>query len=578
MNQQLIRWSLLLWLAGFVLAGCARLGQSGAADQGGHPGAGARRQELAEAEEEADLERRAEAHAHFAAAVSADLNDAPDRAAEHLYQAAVADLTNVDLVMRAAARLLQADLKEQAVGLLERATALPGAPGPLWATLGAACQELDRTDLATRAYQTALERSPQLLAAYRGLALLLARARQPAEARRVLDRAASQAVEDPAYYIEVAELYADYGRLEPAEADAVKAAMVDALDRAAALQPDDLSLIQRLAQGYRSAGAWDKAESFFTALLERLREMPHLNPALLEVLRTQLADLYLRSGKKTEAAQQLATITQENPRNAQAVYFQGTLAYEAKQYAQAEQCFERVLLLQPAFEPVYYDLAGVKVTLNKPDEALRVIEQARERFKKTTFAMEFYAAVAQMRAKRFEEAVRHFTEAELLARTGQTNRLNSGFYFQFGAACERRGDYRQAEQHFRKCLEQEPDFAEALNYLGYMWADRGENLAEARQLIEKAVALEPENGAFLDSLGWVLFKLGQPRQALPWLEKAIAHTDEPDATLYDHLGDVHAALGDLEQARAAWRKALGIEPTEALRRKLEPTPPHDSSP
>ncbi len=96
---------------------------------------------------------------------------------------------------------------------------------------------------------------------------------------------------------------------------------------------------------------------------------------------------------------------------------------------------------------------------------------------------------------------------------------------------------------FRKCLELDAEFAEALNYLGYMWADLGNNLEEALELIQRAVDLEPDNAAYLDSLGWVLFRLGRAEDAVIWLERAVELSSEPDPTLYDHLGDVYEALG-----------------------------------
>jgi tetratricopeptide (TPR) repeat protein len=108
-----------------------------------------------------------------------------------------------------------------------------------------------------------------------------------------------------------------------------------------------------------------------------------------------------------------------------------------------------------------------------------------------------------------------------------------------------------------------------------MWADRDENLAEARAMIEKAVKLEPKNPAFLDSLGWVFFKLGQTSEALPLILKAIELNDEPDATLYDHLGDIQAALNQPDKAREAWRKSLSIEASDKVEKKLKaanPTP------
>ena len=113
--------------------------------------------------------------------------------------------------------------------------------------------------------------------------------------------------------------------------------------------------------------------------------------------------------------------------------------------------------------------------------------------------------------KAYAEALRHFVAAEVIAKATDPSQLNEGFYFQLGAACERKGDYAQAEQYFEKSLKLAPDFAEAMNYLGYMWAEHGMKLGQARELIEKAVKAEPKNAAFLDSLAWVLFKLDQPQ-------------------------------------------------------------------
>jgi tetratricopeptide (TPR) repeat protein len=83
------------------------------------------------------------------------------------------------------------------------------------------------------------------------------------------------------------------------------------------------------------------------------------------------------------------------------------------------------------------------------------------------------------------------------------------------------------------------------------------------------VKAEPENPAFLDSLGWVLFKLKQPKQALEYILKAVELSKEPDATLYDHLGDTYAALNQTEKARDAWRKSLEVEASDQIRKKLD---------
>ena len=105
-----------------------------------------------------------------------------------------------------------------------------------------------------------------------------------------------------------------------------------------------------------------------------------------------------------------------------------------------------------------------------------------------------------------------------------------------------------------------------------MWAEHDQKLDQARALIEKAVQAEPKNAAYLDSLGWVLFKLHQPKEALDYMLKAVALSDEPDATLFDHLGDIYAALNQPDKAREAWTKSLAVEPNEQVRKKLQSPP------
>lgn len=88
-------------------------------------------------------------------------------------------------------------------------------------------------------------------------------------------------------------------------------------------------------------------------------------------------------------------------------------------------------------------------------------------------------------------------------------------------------------------------------------------------MIRRAVELEPENEAYLDSLAWVLFQLNRPAEALPWMEKAIQLAPKPDPTLFDHHGDILAAVGRMPEAQAAWRKSLAVEDDPDVRRKLD---------
>jgi tetratricopeptide (TPR) repeat protein len=184
--------------------------------------------------------------------------------------------------------------------------------------------------------------------------------------------------------------------------------------------------------------------------------------------------------------------------------------------------------------------------------------------------LEFYTALAYSHQKAYADALRHYVAAEIIAQATDPQRLHEGFYFQLGATSERKGDHAQAEKYFEKSLQLAPDFAEAQNYLGYMWAEQGTKLDQARALIEKALKAEPKNAAFLDSMAWVLFKLNQSGEALPYALQAAELSEKPDATVYDHIGDIYAALKQIEKAREAWNKSLSLEPNEEVRKKLEP--------
>lgn len=142
--------------------------------------------------------------------------------------------------------------------------------------------------------------------------------------------------------------------------------------------------------------------------------------------------------------------------------------------------------------------------------------------------------------------------------------------FQLAATRERLGRYAEAEKTFRRLIGLEPDHAAALNYLGYMLAERGERLEEAVALVGRALRIEPRNGAYLDSMGWALFRAGQLRQAGSYLLDALKQIPE-DPTICDHVGDYYFALGEREKALEYYRKAieLGIDDPGAVRLKIE---------
>ena len=126
---------------------------------------------------------------------------------------------------------------------------------------------------------------------------------------------------------------------------------------------------------------------------------------------------------------------------------------------------------------------------------------------------------------------------------------------------------------FETALEIDPEDIYTLNYLGYILADRGLRLDEAKVMIEKALEKSPENGAFLDSLGWVYYRLGDYRKARQYVEKALQYEDT-SATVHDHLGDIYSRLGMHKSAERYWKRALEMEDitpeeSEEIQQKLQ---------
>jgi len=493
---------------------------------------------------EPSAEKIAQAHAHYAAAIVHEMNDETEAALQDFYTAASNDPGDENLVLEVSRRLLQNKQPEKALDLLSRAAAQPDASGAIYARLGIIYGQLGKTDQAINASRIAIKRSPDELAGYQNLFVSYLQNKQEQEALKVIDEAARQQNLDADFLVGLSELYLTYMNQVPSERDktAVKASAL--LDRAEKSNPTAPSLRLKLAEAYNALGKTEKASGLYLELLKKLPDLPMLR----ERIHAKLAGIYLRTSDHKRAVEQLEAIVREDPTNPEAYYYLGYIAYTEKKFPEAADYFGKTILLNPDFPDPYYELALAQISLSKPDDALATLEKARANYK---------------------QAIGHYTAAEVIAKATDPSRLDDQFYFQLGATYERMGDYPSAEQYFEKCLQLAPDSAEAQNYLGYMWAEHDTKLDRARELIEKAVKAEPKNSAYLDSLGWVLFKLRQPKEALSYTLKAVELSEEPDATLYDHLGDIYMALNEPDKARDAWTKSLAVEQNDQIRKKLE---------
>ncbi|MDB6111832.1 MAG: Tetratricopeptide 2 repeat protein [Pedosphaera sp.] len=551
-------------IGGMLLAGCASAPRAERTQAGRQRSQAAA--QTAETNESGEVDPDlVEAHAHYTMGMIHDADDEPELALQEFSKAALADPANEELVLDLSRRYLQRKQPEQALEVLSRAASVPNASGAVFARLGLVHSRLGKDEEAVQASRTAIKRSPLWLTGYQNLFLIHLQKNRIPEALAVLEEARKQPGTGAEFLIDLAELYTNLQRQAPTQRDVSRAGAKEALQRAAKLNPPGAPARLRLADGFNLLGDTTNAAPIYLDLLRRFGDAANLR----EDVRAKLADIYMRGNEPDKACEQLEGMVRDNPANARAYYFLGSLAYEAKKMPEAEDYYQKALVLGDDFEQGYYDLAGVQISLDHAKAALDTLKKAQAKFREN-FMNEFLIGLAYNREKDFTNAVIHYTSAELLARASEPKRLSQYFYFQAGSAYERKGDFDGAEQYFGKALELSPDFPEALNYFGYMLADRGVKLDRAREMIEKAVKLEPKNPAYLDSLGWVLYKMKEPGEALPQILKAVELTEEADATLYDHLGDVYAALHETEKAREAWRKSLTVEPNEQIKKKLEP--------
>ena len=179
------------------------------------------------------------------------------------------------------------------------------------------------------------------------------------------------------------------------------------------------------------------------------------------------------------------------------------------------------------------------------------------------------------RHKRFAEAVPVYRDAIARARAAAQPPPAARLWplhFGLGIVLERARQWPEAEAELREALRLHPDQPDVLNYLGYTWIDRGENLVEGRTLLERAVQARPNDGAIVDSLGWALYKLGDVAGAVRHLERAV-ELNPHESVINEHLGDALWRAGRVIEARFQWQRALSLDPEpdqiEALKAKIE---------
>jgi tetratricopeptide (TPR) repeat protein len=200
----------------------------------------------------------------------------------------------------------------------------------------------------------------------------------------------------------------------------------------------------------------------------------------------------------------------------------------------------------------YLKIFSIHLDNRKYDEAEDALKEA---LNKGVSDASIYASLGYLFVlqKKYTEAIKNYTIAIEKAPK------NDLYKFYLAAALDRLGKKDEAIKMLEDIVSASPDFPEVYNYLGYLYAEEGKKLDRAITLIQKALARDPENGAYIDSLGWAYYKKGMFDEALQQLRKAAEHLPD-DAIVRAHLGDAYFAKGMLTEAADEWKKSLKMDP------------------
>lgn len=257
------------------------------------------------------------------------------------------------------------------------------------------------------------------------------------------------------------------------------------------------------------------------------------------------------------------------PGHVEAILMSASLLERMERYDLAVDTYKRVPRDDPSYHAAELGRAEALRKAEKPDAAIEVLEQLAATHGELPSV---HSALGDLlrSLERFDEAVVAYDRA--LASYEEPGEEQWFLYYTRGIAHERLDQWEQAEADFRESLKLNPGQPQVLNYLGYSLVEKKTKLDEALAMIEEAVAAQPDSGYIVDSLGWVLYRLGRYDEAVGHMERA-AELMPVDPIVNDHLGDVYWAVGRRMEARFQWQRALSFDPeeddAERIRRKLE---------
>lgn len=468
-----------------------------------------------------------------------------DGALVQAQKVADADPGNLEALELLAGAMSARGKDDEAVALYERVLAADPDRTEPYLYLGALYSRKGDVEKAVAALKKVVARNPGSVLGYYYLGRVYSAAKQFDKAEQNYLSALKLSPQSELVLTDLALNYELQGKTPKA---------VELYERVLALNPQSVVVRKRLGSIYVGQKRLDDAIAQYREVEKSDREDAH----------TKIGLIYLEKGDLERAGAEFDLVLAAEPTNHRVRYFLSSVCAER---GEVDRAIDELAKIPPDSE--YYVDARVRraylLQKEKPDEAIAELEQA---LKAKPDAPEIVSYLSSLYKERneipkavtlLERLVVHFPE-------------NDKYHFMLGAMYDEAKNKPAVVEQMRKAIELNPKNAAALNYLGYTLAEQGNSLDEAESLIRRALELEPDDGFFVDSLGWVYYQRGDAKAAVKQLERAVELAGD-DPTVIEHLGDAYKQAGRTPEALRAFRDALArskdTAQTERLRSKIQ---------
>lgn len=377
-------------------------------------------------------------------------------------------------------------------------------------------------------------------------------------AAKVADRLIALDPEEGIYYVQLAELYANNDQPQKA---------LELYKKAEKIFPDNPGLQLSLAEFYRMTKDSVRYEEYLSKVINNKTVEA---PAKLAVLGNYLQTAQDFQSISKNAIKYAASIVAQHPDNAMALSAYGDMLAQDDQPEKAAEQYKKSLDIDQSKYQVWQNLLFNYSGTQYADSLIKYSKKAIRLFPNQSL-LHYLGAVGYMNGKDYSKAANAAQRAIDLQPEGNTQLL-ADMYSLLGDIYNSDKKYDLSDENFDKSLKMNPNNPTVLNNYSYYLSERGARLSDAEKMSKKSLDLSPDQATFMDTYGWILYKMGKYKDARKYVQQAIdASGADADATLWEHLGDIDFKLKDVDKAVTHWQKAKqlsGTEDTSKLDKKI----------